>query len=292
MKILITGGAGFIGSELIKKLLSTYEIIEIISLDNYSSGNIKNHVNSQNVKYIKGNTWDIKNIEEIEKFEPNIVFHFGEFSRIVLSFQKQNDTFWSNGIGTQQVLEYCLRKKCKLVYSGSSAIFENSNLNPYVFTKSKNIELIKNYKKWFDLDYAICYFYNVYGENHIKEGCYATVLGIFEKQYENNEPLTIVKPGTQTRTFTHISDIISGILLVAENGDGDNYHLYSNDKYSILDIAKMFNTNYKFIDKRKGERINSVSIKSRAKIELGWKPCVILKDYIFDFCNKVKKSNK
>ena len=291
MKILITGGAGFIGSNLIKKLLSKYLDIEIISLDNYSTGTEKNHINSKNVIYIKGNTWDIFSIKEIMEFKPMYIFHLGEYSRIVQSFNEPSKVFLSNSYGTQQILEFAVLKKSKLIYSGSSAIFgsndetKNKDLNPYVFTKSKNVELIHKYKKWFGLNFAICYFYNVYGPGQISEGQYATVIGIFENQIKNNQDLTVVYPGTQTRIFTHIDDIIEGVLLVAKNGDGDGYYLGTKKNISILELVKMFNKNYIFIEPRNGERINSVinENSNKAENELGWFAKIDIEDCIKSF---------
>lgn len=284
MQILVTGGAGYIASNLIKSLKQKFPECEIISLDNYTSGFESNHV--EGVKYIRGNTWDISKIDQIQKFHPKYVFHLGEFSRIVLSFKKPNETFQSNSYGTQQILNYCIEKNAKLIYSGSSAIFgnngEDKNLNPYAWTKGTNIFLIKNYANWFGLDYAIVYFYNVFGKNHITQGEYATVIGIFEKQYKNNEPLTIVEPGLQTRSFTHIDDIVKGIIIVAEKGSGDEYYLSSKNDISILDIAKMFNHPYIFIEKKRGERTSSEIKISRAETELGWKADIQISDYIKD----------
>lgn len=288
MNILVTGGAGFIGTSLIKELLSTFDEINIISLDNYTSGSKKNHINDEKVKYIEGNTWDISNIIEIQNFNPIYIFHLGEFSRIVLSFEKKKDNFWSNSIGTFEVIEYCLKKNSKLIYSASSAVFNGNDLNPYVFTKSQNIDLIKNYNKWFDLNYVIVYFYNVYGEKQINDGPYATVLGIFEKQYMNNENLTIVSPGTQSRIFTHIDDIIKGLILVSEKGFGDDYHLYSNDEFTINDVSKMFDyPKICYIEERKGERISSVKKENKMEKEFGWVANKKLKNYIDQL-----KSNK
>ena len=288
MQILITGGAGFIGSNLIKALKYKNIDAEITSLDNYSSGSEKNHTDG--VRYIRGNTWDISSIEELQKFKPELVFHLGEYPRIVLSFDEINKTYKSNTFGTQQILQYCVEKKAKLIYSGSSAIFVdkdisihdyNLHLNPYVFTKATNIDLIHNYKDWFGLDFVITYFYNVYGSDQIKEGPYATVLGIFETQFENNEKLTVVKPGTQRRIFTHIDDIIEGLILVAFEGSGDGYHLCSTDDYSILDIVNMFEVDYEFISERRGERVkSSVVVNNRVQKELGWKAVKKLEDYI------------
>lgn len=273
MRILITGGAGFVGYNLIKALLQRDDIEKIMSLDNYSSGFQTNHIQHDNVSYIKGNTWDIGSIMILQDFKATHVFHFGEFSRIVLSFQKVSKTFQSNGYGTQQILEYCVQKNAKLIYSGSSAIFGsgNSNLSPYSWLKEKNIELIKNYETWYNISYSICYFYNAYGHRQIKEGEYATVIGIFEDQFKKNKPLTIVGDGLQTRIFTHIDDIVDGLIKVALFGNGDHYHLGHHKAYSILDVAKMFKTSYVFIPERRGERRHSVMQKSRAETELGWK---------------------
>jgi UDP-glucose 4-epimerase len=289
MRILITGGAGFIGSSLIKELIKKDPKLNIISLDNYSTGTIDNHIDS--VKYLNSNTWNILELEELKNFNPDLIFHFGEFSRISQSLEEPNKTFKSNCFGTQQVLEYALLHNSKLIYSGSSAIFGNNgddqHLNPYAWTKSKNIELINNYHKWYGLKFAICYFYNVYGPGQISNGSYATVIGIFEKQYINNEKLTIVSPGTQKRCFTHIDDIVNGILLVSEKGNGDNYHLGCNDQYSIFDIVDMFGIEYIFIKEKKGERETSIVPESKTEIELDWKAKIKIKDYI----NNFKKEN-
>lgn len=276
--ILVIGGAGFVGSNLIKTLVS--DKIIIISLDNYSSGYEKNHIIDDNVKYIKGNSWDILNIEELKSFNPDVIYHFGEYSRISQSFEESSKVFKSNTYGTQQVLEYAVKKKSKLIYSGSSAIFGNYNLSPYAFTKAKNIELIKNYKEWYGLDYCIVYFYNVYGQGQITKGNYATVIGIFEEQYKNKEPLTVVKPGTQTRYFTHIDDIIRGLLLISEKGEGDGYMLGTRKDISIFDLVKMFDTEYVMIESKKGERYTSTMESNKMYEELGWKPIIEIEDYI------------
>ena len=286
--ILVTGGAGFIGSSLIKSLKEIYKNINIISLDNYTTGYEKNHI--KDVLYINGNTWDIFLIKELQNFSPEFIFHFGEYSRIVQSFEEPDKVFKSNILGTQQILQYAIKNNSKLIYSGSSAIFGNNgkdqHLNPYSWTKSKNIELIKNYKEWYNLNFAILYFYNVYGNGQITEGNYATVIGIFETQYMNNKPLTIVGDGSQSRCFTHIDDIVKGIIIVAEKGLWDGYYLSSKTDISIIDVAKLFKHPYIFIEKRRGERLCSDIKISKAETELGWIANVKLVDYIKDFLSK------
>ncbi len=281
MRYIVTGGSGFIGSCLIKRLLNDANAlrphIKILSIDNYLSGSKKNEVEDNRVKYIEDTTW---NINKYSYFKPEIVFHFGEYSRISQSFEEPLKVFDSNLKGTYEVIEFCKKNNCKLMYSGSSSTFgDNQNMSPYSWSKAKNVELIKNYGKWYKLKYTICYFYNVYGNGQITSGKYSTVIGIFEDKYKNNKPLTVVYPGTQKRDFTHIDDTINGIILSTFNGDGDGYFIRTGKQYSIIEVAKMFNHEFKIIGFRKGDRIES-SGNNKKIIAIGWEPCIKLEEYI------------
>ena len=258
-KIIVTGGAGFVGTNLIHLLLKKTNF-KIISIDNYSSGTKRNHVKSKRVTYIKSDT---KNISHIIKNSSSInsVFHFGEFSRIYQSFLKMNECINSNTIGSNAVFNYCLKNKIKLIYSATSASLGNKgkdkNLSPYAFTKSKNLELLENLKKWFNFKYEVIYFYNVYGPYQICKGSMATVIGIFEDHYKRNKSLPVVKPGNQTRRFTHINDTVDICYLAWKKNLCRHYSISNHKSYSIIEVAKMFNTKIKFLPKRAGERYAS-----------------------------------
>ncbi len=209
-KIVITGGAGFVGTNLINLLLKKTKF-KIISIDNYSSGSKKNHIKNNRVNYIKADTINISQILENTN-GINSIFHFGEFARIYQSFLKMNECINSNSVGSNAVFNYCLKNKIKLIYSATSASLGNrgndKNLSPYAFTKAKNLELLENLKKWFNFKYEVVYFYNVYGPYQISKGEMATVIGIFEDHYNSKKYLPIVRPGNQTRRFTHIYDTV------------------------------------------------------------------------------------
>ena len=288
-KIIITGGAGFVGTNLIKFLLKKTKY-EIISIDDYSSGSKSNHIKSLRIKYIKGKT---SQITKLIKNPNNIksVFHFGEFARIYQSFLNMNECIDSNSVGSNAIFNFCLKNKIKLIYSATSASLGNSgkdkNLSPYAFTKSKNLELLENLKKWFNFKYEVIYFYNVYGPHQICKGQMATVIGIFEDHYKRNKPLPIVKPGTQTRRFTHINDTVNVCYLAWKKNLCRHYSIANKKSYSLLEVAKMFKTKIKFLSKRPGERYASAltnkNLSNKVYKHFGK---ISLKNYIEEFKKK------
>tara|TARA_B100000989_G_scaffold164081_1_gene122590 strand:+ start:50 stop:931 length:882 start_codon:yes stop_codon:yes gene_type:complete len=262
--IIVTGGAGFVGSNLIELLLRKTKF-KIISIDNYSSGSKKNHINHRRINYLRGDTINTAKILEKYKKKINSIFHFGEFARIFQSFEKFDECYQSNSIGSKAVFKFCLDNNLKLIYSATSASLGNKgndkNLSPYAYTKSKNLELLENLKKWFNFKFDVVFFYNVYGPRQIKVGDMATVIGIFENQYLNKKPLTVVKPGTQTRRFTHINDTVQ-VCYEAFKANKCGYYSISNTRsYSILQVAKMFKSNIIFLKPRLGERYASALTK-------------------------------
>ena len=258
--IVVTGGAGFIGSNLINRLV-TLKNFKIISIDDYSTGTKKNHISNKKIKYIKSNTKNIPKVLQLYKDKINVIFHFGEFSRIYQSFLKMNDCINSNTIGSNEVFNFCLSNKIKLIYSATSASIGNNgndkNLSPYAFTKAKNLEMLENLKKWYKFKFEIIYFYNVYGPKQIEKGNMSTVIGIFENQYRNNKPLTVVKPGTQSRRFTHVEDTIETCLFAWKKNKCRHYSISSRKNYTIFQVAKMFGSKIKFLAPREGERFAS-----------------------------------
>ena len=288
--IVVTGGAGFIGSNMISLLLNRSKF-KIVSIDNYSSGSTNNHINNKRVKYIRSHTKNIaKNLDKY-KNKINSIFHFGEFARIYQSFLMMNECIDSNSIGTHEVFNFCLKNNIKLIYSATSASLGNNgndkNLSPYAFTKAKNLEMLENFKNWFNFKFEVIYFYNVYGPNQICCGSMATVIGIFEECFKKKIPLTVVKPGTQTRRFTHVYDTVEACYYAWKKNKCSHYSISNRKSYSILQVARMFSSNIKMLPPRKGERfasaLTSMNLTNKVFKMFGK---INLKDYV----NNITKS--
>ena len=290
--IVVTGGAGFVGSNLIELLLKKTKY-EIVSLDNYFTGSVKNHTKDARVKYIKGDTKNISEIFKKNKKKIKSIFHFGEFSRIYQSFKEIDKCYYSNMLGTFEVVKFCSNNNIRILYSASSSKFGNKgkdeHLSPYSWSKSKNIEFIENFNKWYGLKYEILYFYNVYGPGQIKNSEMAAVIGIFESQYENKKPLTVVRPGTQKRDFTHVDDIVNGCYLAFLKGKNDHYFLGTKKTYTVLEIVRMFKSKIKMLPTRPGERLSSFRTANKSFIDLGYKATISVEDYIKNFISKKNK---
>ena len=276
-RILVTGGAGFVGSHLCERLSKNSDY-DVYSLDNYFTGSENNHVD--NVTYIKGSTKDIATLID---FNPDMVYHLGEYSRVEQSFDDIEKVWEYNKDGIFAVLEFVRKAGCKILYAGSSTKFGDGGLgrsaSPYAWTKATNTELVMNYGTWFNVPFAITYFYNVYGEREIQTGKYATLIALFKEKMKNSENLTIVSPGTQKRNFTHIDDIIDGLVLVGENGYGDEFGIGSGEAYTIKEIAEMFGGDIDMLPERKGNRMTADVISAKTEA-LGWSPKRKIRDYI------------
>ena len=282
---LVTGGAGFVGSNLCKRLLS--DGYRVVSLDNYFSGSKDNHIDG--VEYIEGHT---KDISKLVKETPDIIYHLGEYSRVAASLEEPAVVWDLNLVGTMGVLEFWREHKCKLVYAGSSTkhngIQVTGNLGkhiaPYTHAKAVNTETVSCYSKWYGLPYAIVYFYNVYGEGERSIEEYGTVIETFRKNYLEGKPFQVRRPGTQMRSYTHIEDTVDGIIIAGEKGEGDDYGIGAKESYSLLEVADMFGGKVEMLPPTKTTRTsNEVDVQ---KISLlGWKQKHTLPEYI----NSVKK---
>ena len=291
--IVVTGGSGFVGSNLIEYLIKKTKY-DIISLDDYSSGTKKNHIKSKKVQYVKGNTKDIDKILKKYVHRIHSIFHFGEFSRIYQSFLDMDKCIKSNSIGTNAVFNFCLKHKIKLIYSATSASLGNKgkdkNLSPYAFTKAKNLELLENLKMWFNFKYEVIFFYNVYGPGQITKGKMATVIGIFEDCYSRNLPLPVVRPGSQSRRFTHITDTVKVCYTAWKINKSRFYSISNKESFTILEVAKMFGKKIKFLPARKGERyasaLTTLSLSNKIYRAYGK---INLRDYVKNFVKNIEK---
>jgi len=285
MNILVTGGAGFVGSNLVKTLHQQGH--NVTSIDNYSAGKVDNHIDG--VKYYNLDTKDFQLIEQtLGKIDA--VYHLGEYSRVHPSFEEYERVWEYNTIGTFEIVNYCLKNNIKLIYAGSSTKFASEGIDhsPYSFTKGMNIELIKNFSKWFGLKYSICYFYNVFGPKYDSSPVkgYESVVSIFENQYKNNQPLTVSGDGSQKRMFTYVDDIVDGLIKSFYYSENEEFELGNPKLYTILEIAKMFSDNITFIESRKGDRDNSVIPHDNARKLLDWVSTMDVEEWISGIKNK------
>jgi len=275
--ILVTGGAGFVGSHLCQKLAQNEEN-RVYSLDNYFTGSKGNHV--KNVIYIEGSTTDIASLIT---FKLDMIYHLGEYSRVEQSFDDIKKVWQYNKDGIFAVLEFAREAGCKILYAGSSTKFGDGGLgrsaSPYAWTKASNTELVENYGTWFNVSYVITYFYNVYGPREIQTGKYATLIALFKENMRTGKSLTIVSPGTQKRNFTHIDDIISGLILVGENGHGDDFGIGSEEAFTIKEVAELYGGSVEMLPARRGNRMTAEVLSDKTKA-LGWSPKNKLADYI------------
>tara|TARA_B100000287_G_scaffold409442_1_gene436805 strand:+ start:1228 stop:2097 length:870 start_codon:yes stop_codon:yes gene_type:complete len=284
-KILVTGGAGFIGTNLIKRLLKDNH--KVISLDNYSTGLMENHIDG--CQYFDV---DISNVTDFNFFmdTPDIIYHLAAIPRIQPSFEHPVDTYHANSTSTINLLEWARRRRCKVIYAGSSSFHGGVNKNPYTMTKYFGEQLCELYYKHFGMDINVCRFYNVYGPHQLTEGEYCTVVGIFESLYKNNKPLTITGNGEQRRDFTHVDDIVDGLILTSKcKSWGVTIELGRGKNYSINELADMFGEDYlrEYIDKKRGEVKSTLCDIGEAYSIIGYDP----KHNLYDYIQSIRKED-
>ena len=280
MNILVTGGAGFVGTNLIKRLLKDGH--KVVSLDNYSTGKKENEQ--------KGCTYfdvDIRDVVDFSYFmeKPDVVYHLAALARIQPSFELPANTLEVGILGTMNILEWVrqLENKPRMIFAGSSSVHSGKMKNPYTFSKFVADDMCLLYKQHFGVDVSICRFYNVYGPHQLTEGKYCTVVGIFERQYKNEEPLTITGDGDQRRDFTHIDDIVDGLILTSESETcWDEIELGRGNNFSINELADMFTWNVQYVDERPGEARETLCDISQAKEKIGYEPTRNIEDYIHE----------
>jgi UDP-glucose 4-epimerase len=276
-KILVTGGAGFVGSHLCERLVELG--FDVTSLDNYFTGSVDNHV--PGVKYVTGYTSDIHSLGRFIE-DPDIVYHLGEYSRVEQSFDDFSKVWDYNIIGTKTILEYVKYTRAKLIYAGSSTKFADVDMkSPYQWSKASNTEFVKNWCEWHDLDYAITYFYNVYGKREISHGKYATLIAKYRERMRQGQTLPVVSPGNQKRNFTHVDDIVDALILIGHKGYGDEYGIGSNIDYRITEVAELFGGEIEMLPERKGNRMSAPVVDTKTR-DLGWEPKRHLADWIHD----------
>jgi UDP-glucose 4-epimerase len=287
MNILVTGGAGFVGTNLVKKLHAEGDVVVVI--DNYSAGKQENHI--EGVQYVNGHTKNIRQVLMDVNFSPEIIYHLGEYSKITPSYEAIKDVFDFNIKGSFEVLEYVKEENIPIVYAASSTrlALEGENHSPYTFFKALVVQLLKNYADWYGIKYSICYFFNVYGEyQQTWDNQWQTVMGIFESQYRNKEPLTIVGDGLQRRDFTYVGDIVNGLIAASKQITNEEYQLGSGKDYSILEVVNMFDTDIKFIEARRGDRRYGKADVDKTLSTLGWKADMTLENWIRQIKDSVK----
>ena len=286
MNVLVTGGAGFVGTNLIKRLVS--EGHNVVSVDNYFTGFKTNHVEgakyvNEDISFRKRN-WN-PYLDNGETFD--VVYHLAAIARIQPSFKNPVGYFQTNANGTLYIADFCVQNNIPLIYAGSSSHHSGKFKNPYTFSKDIGEEIIKLYQEHFNLKSSIARFYNVYGPHHLKDGGYCTLIGRWEKLLEDNEPLTIYGDGEKRRDFTHIDDIVDGLIKIHEKEKwGFIFEFGRGKNYSILDIAKMFGGEITFLDDKPGEAQTTLCDSTLANIHLNWYPKINIEDYIKSYLDK------
>ncbi len=281
MQILITGGAGFIGTNLIKQLSPHHSIV---SIDDYSTGKEENHVDG--VKYINGDIYGLMDhvaTLSTPYYQPDVVFHLAAKARIQPSFKTPKDYIKTNFNGTYNVVQFCANREIPLIYAGSSSVHSGKFTNPYTFSKDLGEEIIQLYQKHFGLKATIARFYNVYGPNQLTEGGYTTLIGKWINNIQKGTPCEIYGDGSKRRDFTHVDDIIDALTKIMYSKPYNKiFELGRGKNYSILDVAKMFSINPTFKKDKPGEASETLANISLAEDRLGWYPKINLEDYIKD----------